>query len=246
MNPKSRDAIIHPSTAMPTIVWDTAKKSVGAADRATACTATLEENSPGPSNAARYATDPTPRAANVDKIKMDLNVAMASSVLFESINAGSFVCPSWLNGSPNNMKKMRRFMHSWYPASDSMPSFMAWRCMFTNPAIRVSVMASSGPVNSISARHSFQSGTFNRGSIPLLFSDRTIHPVLARVARAVAAAAPPHPVLRGHAQSRASPATLRTAAPAMIFSGVTASFATMNKVSRMDCAMAAHEAVPRQ
>mmetsp|Transcript_13710 Transcript_13710/g.29861 ORF Transcript_13710/g.29861 Transcript_13710/m.29861 type:complete len:95 (+) Transcript_13710:455-739(+) len=94
MNPKSREAIIAPSTAMPTMVWDTAKNNVGAVTFATAWTARLEENNPDPNSVVKYAAAPTPTAANVDRVKMDLNVAIASSVLLESIKDGSFVWPS--------------------------------------------------------------------------------------------------------------------------------------------------------
>mmetsp|Transcript_21113 Transcript_21113/g.50960 ORF Transcript_21113/g.50960 Transcript_21113/m.50960 type:complete len:381 (+) Transcript_21113:107-1249(+) len=244
IKPKSRDAIMAPSTAMPTMVWDTAKKSTGAADFATACTPASAENIPGPSSAVRYATPPTPNAAKVDSVMIDLNVAIASSVLLESIREGSFVCPSWLSGSPNSMKKISKFMHSWYPASDSIPSIMALRCMFMNPAIRVRVIANSGPVNPSSFPHSSRFGTFNLGSIPLPRRAETIHPVLNNVATAVAAAAPAHPVLNGHAQSAASPKTFSTAAHPTIFNGVTASLATMNRLSSTAWTMAAHDAAP--
>ena len=95
------------------------------------------------------------------------------------------------------MPKTNKFKHSWYPASDSSPNAMARRCMFTIPAMRVRVMARRGPVNPNNARHSFAFGTFSPGIIPLSLRDLTIQPVPNRLARAVATAAPPQPMLNG-------------------------------------------------
>mmetsp|Transcript_24378 Transcript_24378/g.50603 ORF Transcript_24378/g.50603 Transcript_24378/m.50603 type:complete len:245 (-) Transcript_24378:319-1053(-) len=123
---------------------------------------------------------------------------------------------------------------------------MAFFCMFIKPPILVNVINNNGPVNSDIAANSFFLGSRNFGHNFLSFNDLTIHPVLTNVARAVAAAAPPHPPRNGHTQNAASPITFKIAAQEIIFKGVIASFVTIKSDKLTLCASAAQAIAPLQ
>mmetsp|Transcript_10314 Transcript_10314/g.30416 ORF Transcript_10314/g.30416 Transcript_10314/m.30416 type:complete len:200 (+) Transcript_10314:994-1593(+) len=137
-------------------------------------------------------------------------------------------------------------MQSWYPASCVTPSFIAWRCIATKPSSLVIVTARSGPVNSSRLRSCSAPGTRRDGRSRLLARALSMKPELTRVAMEVAAAAPAHPQRNGHTQKRASPITLKTAAMATIFKGVTASLVASNTCRATLCASAAQAMAPLQ
>mmetsp|Transcript_1033 Transcript_1033/g.1928 ORF Transcript_1033/g.1928 Transcript_1033/m.1928 type:complete len:227 (+) Transcript_1033:968-1648(+) len=144
------------------------------------------------------------------------------------------------------MKKMSKFMDSWYPAKAVTPNVMALLCMFKKPAILVRVIARRGPVNSPREASSDFFGMRRPGSSCFFRRAATIQKELINVAHVVAAAAPPHPPLIGQTQNNASPTTFATAAHEMIFNGVITSRVTTNRERQTFWAIAAQAVAPRQ
>lgn len=89
------------------------------------------------------------------------------------------------------MKKISKFIQSWYPAKAVTPNVMAFLCMFKKPAILVNVIARRGPVNSPREASSDFFGMRRAGSSFFFLRAVTIQKELINVAHVVAAAAPP-------------------------------------------------------